>query len=495
MLGAIYLRLSRDEEQKGLVEALHNHREALVKLAESHNIQYEIYQEVSSGMNSSRIELNKLLENIHEYDYVLCMDLDRLTRDNIHAEQLKQIFFMNDIKILTPTGEIDFNNESNDLLYSFSSLLANYEWKQIRKRMSRGRLAAAGQGKWVGSNRVPLGYRKKEDKTLEILEEEAKIVRYIFDKLLEGYSSHRITVELDKLNWRTKRDKVITTTHISLMRKNPVYYGTVAMKRRVNGKVVDEVFVEDAHEGIISKETFLLLQKLDKDKKKFNLREKGVVHVKLHGLIYCDICKRRRYIQTDGKKCAYYIKSCGSKIETEVCTDRGHKYLEIENIVLTDIKLERDRLQQKRDVLLIKDDNKDIQNIEMKINALKNNHKKLNNRKKNIMTMRSDGEITKSEFEEFKIEIEEQLTGIDNEIQLLQIKLTSVKNRDEEIERLDYIINQIDNLDKMNTLEVNTFLKTFIDKVYYSSNQSKFDSKARNIDRRPNSTVKIKYIE
>ncbi|MEK4824657.1 recombinase family protein [Niallia sp. FSL W8-0951] len=495
MLAALYLRLSRDEEQKGLVEALHNHREALIKLAENNNLQYDIYQEVSSGMNSTRVELNKLLENIHEYDYVLCMDIDRLTRDNVYAEQLKQIFYMNDIKILTPTGEIDFNNESNDLLYSFSSLLANYEWKQIRKRMSRGRLAAAGQGKWVGSNRVPLGYKKNKEKKLEIEENEAKIVRFIFNKLLEGYSAHRITIELDKLNWRTKRGKTITTTHISLMRKNPVYYGTVAMKRRVNGKVVDEVFVENAHEGIISKETFLALQKTRVKDQKFNLREKGTVHVKLHGLIYCSVCKRRRYIRTDGKTNTYYIKSCGSKIVTDVCTDRGRKYDEIEKLVFEDIKREKKSLEKKRDILLKSDDNQEIKNLEIRISSLKANRNKLNTRKKNLLVMRSDGEISKSEFEEFKNEIDEQLKSVEGEIELLEIKKNSVKNRDEEINRLNYIINQIDFIDDMNTIEVNAFLKTIINKVYFTSNESKLDSTAKGLKNRENFTVEIEYKE
>ncbi|WP_339062134.1 recombinase family protein [Tepidibacillus marianensis] len=254
-LCSIYLRLSRDEENKGLQEVLHNNRETLIKLAERNNLKYDIYEEVSSGINDQRPELNKLLQNLELYDYILVMDIDRLTRSSILAEQLKQIFIMNDIKILTPTGEINFENESNDLLYSFSSLLANYEYKQIRKRMVRGKLAAASKGKFMG-NRVPLGYGKDEDKKLVIIEEETKIIRYIFEKLLEDYSAYKISDELNILQWKTREGKAITSGHISMFKRNPVYYGCVQFRHRRNGKVVEEVIVEDAHEPIVNKRSF-----------------------------------------------------------------------------------------------------------------------------------------------------------------------------------------------------------------------------------------------
>lgn len=109
--------------------------------------------------------------------------------------------------------------------------------------------------------------------------------------------------------------------------------------------------------------------------------------------------------------------------------------------------------------------------------------------------MRSDGEISKSEFEEFKNEIDEQLKSVEGEIELLEIKKNSVKNRDEEINRLNYIINQIDFIDDMNTIEVNAFLKTIINKVYFTSNESKLDSTAKGLKNRENFTVEIEYKE
>ena len=57
-LAAIYLRLSRNEEQLNINEVLANHRQALIKLAEQHKLKFDMYQEISSGISTERLQLN-----------------------------------------------------------------------------------------------------------------------------------------------------------------------------------------------------------------------------------------------------------------------------------------------------------------------------------------------------------------------------------------------------------------------------------------------------
>lgn len=140
-LVAIYLRLSRNEEQLDIEEILTSHRQALIKLAKQHQLSFDIYQEISSGVNTERPELNKLLDSLEQYDYILVMDIDRISRDNAYAEQIKTMLIAHDIKILTPHGEIDLAQESNEMLFSFQAMMANFEYKQIKKRLGRGRLS------------------------------------------------------------------------------------------------------------------------------------------------------------------------------------------------------------------------------------------------------------------------------------------------------------------------------------------------------------------
>ncbi|MFJ7678264.1 recombinase family protein [Peribacillus sp. NPDC097198] len=492
MLAAIYLRLSRDEEKQGLEDILYNHREALVKLANGNNFKYEIYQEVSSGKNNERHELNKLLERIADYDYVLVMDLDRLTRDNIYALQLKQKFIINDIKIITPNGEINFENESDNLSYSIKSMFSEYEWAQIRKRMGRGRLAAAGQGKWVGSNRIPLGFAKDENKRLVIVENEAKIIRFIFEKIIQGYSTNRISKELDMLCWRSRQGKIITTSHITLIRKNPVYYGCVAMKQRTNGKVVDEVFVENAHEAIIPKQLWLEVQEIAEGRsKEFKFRQKGSITRKLQGLIYCNCCGRKRYIQKDGSG-VDYIKTCSYKVDNNKCEDRGHKYLPVEEDILEAVKNEKTKIIKELEQL----ESTDVSSIESKLEeqkiSLKRNLTKINNRRKNLTIMRSDGEITKKEFEELKDEFEFKIHQLEQQIQLIDEQKESLSNTEVKQEQLRNTIYNIEHLDEFGIEETNAFLKSIIRKIKFSSNMKSSHDTTKS---KPNPTIKIDWIQ
>ncbi|MEH7109481.1 recombinase family protein, partial [Bacillus sp. JJ1764] len=319
-LAAIYLRLSRNEEQLNIEEILTSHRNALIKLANQHKLTFDIYQEISSGVNTQRPEMNNLLKKLDEYDYLLVMDIDRISRDNAYAEQVKTMLIAHDIKILTPQGAIDLTQESNEMLYSFQAMLANFEYKQIRKRLGRGRLAAAEQGRWTMSNKEPLGYEKDENQRLVIVEEEAKIIRHIFEKTLERVSANEIAKQLDTLGWRSRSGKVLTTSHISAARRNVVYYGVVKACRRVNGRVVDEVFVENAHEPIIPKPQWLEVQKILDENTLGNFFNKKKATRRLQNLIHCNCCGRKRYIQVD-RAANDFIKSCFYKISNKTCRD------------------------------------------------------------------------------------------------------------------------------------------------------------------------------
>ncbi|PGS47929.1 recombinase family protein [Bacillus sp. AFS041924] len=489
MLAAIYLRLSRNEEQKDVEEVLLNHKNALIKLANQHNLKYIIYQEISSGVNTEREQLNLLLKKIHEFDYLIIMDIDRLSRDNAHAEQIKQLLILNDIKILTPQGKIDLSQETNEMLFSFQAVLANFEYKQIKKRLSRGRLAAAEQGKWVMSNKTPLGYRKNSDKRLEIVEDEAKIIRYIFDKSLERVSVNEIARQLNMLNWRSRQGKILTTSHISQLRVNPVYYGVIQASRRIHHKIIDEVFIENAHEAIISKEKFFAVQNLLQDNKKVYFQKRKAIR-RLQNLIFCNCCGRKRYIQKDNSS-SDFIKSCSYKISNNQCKDRGYKYHLVEEFVLKSIK---DKKSEFKIALKMLDSQKTIElenRFMNELDSLMKQKDKMNKRQNNIREMRMDGEINKFEFEELKNENRVQLNQINEQIEHYKTQIENLRRSEENAQKIQKIIETLDHLEEIDPELCNLFLKSFIKKIWFSSNMDSSHDTTRN---KKVATIKIEWI-
>lgn len=468
-LAAIYLRLSRNEEQLNIEEILINHRRALIKLAEQHKLTYDIYQEISSGIKTDRLQLTSLLDRLDEYDYLLVMDIDRISRDSAYAEYVKTLLIAHDIKILTPQGGIDLTEESNEMLFSFQAMMANFEYKQIRKRLGRGRLAAAEQGRWVMSNKAPLGYTKDVNQKLLIVEDEAKIIRHVFQKTLERVSANEIAKQLDTLGWRSRSGKVLTTSHISSIRRNVVYYGVVQARRRVNGRVVDEVFVEDAHEPIIPKQQWLEVQKILDENNTGNFFNKRKATRRLQNLIFCNCCGRKRYLQFDGNG-TDFIKSCYYKISNNTCRDSGYKYQPVEEYVITKVKEMKGDFEKALEKLNTLDTADEENKLILEKNSLINQLEKFERRQKNLKIMRMDGEIKKSDFFEMSDENAEQIKQIKQQIELLNIQLQNLNNTDEEKQRLEKIIEIMGDIEALEPEECNTFLKGFINKIWFSTN-------------------------
>jgi hypothetical protein len=105
--------------------------------------------------------------------------------------------------------------------------------------------------------------------------------------------------------------------------------------------------------------------------------------------------------------------------------------------------------------------------------------------------MRMDGELTKQEFEELKNETEAKIKEIENDIELFKIKLDNIINIDQEIEYVKTVIDNLDHLDDMDVVSVNTFLKTIIKKIYVSSNSTRKSNSGR-IEIEP--TIEIEFI-
>ena len=158
-----------------------------------------------------------------------------------------------------------------------------------------------------------LGYDyNKEDKSITINEEEAEIVRYIFNRYIEGAGGMVISRELRNLGYKTKRGGTSwpETTIIGII-KNEKYKGDILMgktftvdpisKRRLdNFGEEDRFYIRDHHEPIISEEVFEKAQEiLQRRSKARSLREDG---------------KREKFSRQYAFSCLLECGFCGSTL-------------------------------------------------------------------------------------------------------------------------------------------------------------------------------------
>ena len=210
------------------------------------------------------------IENGKNVDYVLVYKLSRFGRnaaDILNSLALLQTY---DVNLICIEEGIDSSQTSGKLLISVLSAVAEIERENILEQTMNGRREKARQGKWNGGP-APYGY-SINDGVLQIDEEEAKIVRTIYEMFVNtkiGYTGIAKYLNLQGVTKRPRKEsdaKVFSGHFIQILLDNPVYCGKIAYGRRkherVKGKkneyrvVCQKEFslTDGLHEGIVSEE-------------------------------------------------------------------------------------------------------------------------------------------------------------------------------------------------------------------------------------------------
>ena len=499
MAYCIYLRKSRSDaesEQQDESETLARHENILLDLARRQNLSItEIYREVVSGETiSARPVVQKLLVDVEDnlYDGVLVIDIDRLARgDTIDQGLIARAFKYSNTKIITPSKTYDPNNEFDEEYFEFGLFMARREYKIITRRMQRGRILSAKEGKFIGSE-APYGYDKvklenQKGFSLEINKEQSEIIKLIFNLFVYGESQpdgrlKRLgsTLIAKKLNLINIGNKKWLATTIRDILNNPVYIGKIrinsmpSIKKSVGGKIKvirmrtkskDWIVVDGLHKPVIDLDTWEKAQKL--------IRENNISPVKvgysiknpLAGLVYCGKCGRvmirHIYRQTSEQIVCPYIECNNSASKLEILESKILASLEI---WLENYKLNLDDIESK---------SKDTSETDYNQTALKNtdeNLRELEKQLENIHDLLEKGiydidkflersKIITDKINEYKKNREDILKIISSE----NIKQNNQRLLIPKIERFSDIYNALHSPEDKNNL-----LKEVIEKVVYT---------------------------
>ncbi|WP_179031580.1 recombinase family protein [Paenibacillus kribbensis] len=324
---AAYCRVSTDsEEQKESYTNQVNHYTQYIQ----NNLEWEmadIYaDEGISGTNTkNRTHFNRMIQDARngKLDLILVKSISRFARNTLdllkYVRELKSLgvavfFERENINTLDTTGEV---------LLTILSSLAQDESRNISENSRWGILRGFQNGKvFCNTNRF-LGYDKDEHGELVINEQEAEIVRRIYEEYLDGKSYQAIARGL-------MRDKIKTVTggdtwwdsSITLILTNEKYYGALLQQKTVtvdflthkrikNKGQEQQYFIEDSHEPIVPKEIFEAVQK-EKERRaklKGSVMGEGKRYSSKYALsskVYCGCCgaifKRRTWNSNNPSK-------------------------------------------------------------------------------------------------------------------------------------------------------------------------------------------------
>ncbi len=178
------------------------------------------------------------------------------------------------IGVYIETGGINTLAISDSIIDQLASL-DQAESQSRRENIKFGIHHRMRSGKTLINHTQFLGYTKGLDGVLQIVPEEAEIVRMIFDLYVHGNSVRKIQKYLESHGLKTvtgKSEWSIST--IDRMLSNEKYVGQVLMqntyvpdfltgKKEKNRGQLEMYLVEDAHEPIIDQEAFDRAQEME----------------------------------------------------------------------------------------------------------------------------------------------------------------------------------------------------------------------------------------
>ena len=279
----IYLRKSRtDDPALTVSETLSKHEQMLDDYCR-HTWNELIpeqnrFREVVSGETiEARPEIQKVLRLIEQdrYKAILIVEPQRLSRGDLEdIGRISKLLRYTHTFVITLQYSYDLADE-RDRDYFERELKRGNEYLEYSKRiMANGKALAAENGNYLGSH-DPYGYRrvkykegKRYVKTLEIVPEEAEIIRTIYRLYLEGMGAIRICNHLNQY-CKPQRSKKWSKSSIYNILENPIYIGMIKWQYRKtiktveNGEIVkrcherpDCPLYPGKHEAIISKEVW-----------------------------------------------------------------------------------------------------------------------------------------------------------------------------------------------------------------------------------------------
>lgn len=484
----IYLRKSRsdiEEEKKAIAtgtsyDTLARHRKQLLEVArnEGHNI-VEIFEEVVSGEYIiERPEIQRLLREVENgaVDAVLVMDLERLGRgDMFDMGSIFRILQYSETLIITPNEVIDPLAEGAELLFGVKSIISREELKNITRRMQRGRVASAKEGKSI-TRKPPYGYLRDENLRLYPDPETSWVVQKIFQMIADGAGRQQVCRELDRLNIPTPEGrKHWEPSTISWILKNEVYIGhivwgkTKSVKR--NGKYVTRKLPperwqrhDNAHEPIVSEELFKKANESHSSRWRPPTIATKTLANPLAGILKCELCGKSMLYQPRKDRPTNQIRCTNAACRGK---QKGAILELVEQRVLDGLK------QIVSEFEFIDDgESKSASNIEIKQRELdrqKNELKKLEKQKDSLHDLLEQGVYDINTFLERQSVIVERIKEMKRTIEVLNKEIleekSKEKNLDEVVPRIKSVLVEYEKAEDAE--KKNRLLKTVLSKVTY----------------------------
>ena len=320
---ALYVRLSRDDENEGDSNSIAHQIEILTKYARDHGISnYKIYKDDGySGTSFKRPGFQEMLGDIEAglVSMVVVKDMSRFGRNYLEVGLYTEIRFPEmGVRFIAVNDGVDSEDQNSNDFTPFRNIINEWYAKDTSKKIRAVFRNKGMSGQRLSTN-APYGYTRAEDGHLLIDEETAPVVELIFQLCVEGNGPGKIarmlkergiptpgTIEFQRTG-RTRRyhpdapcrwtpDTIAEILEQDAYLRRTTTLQTAKLSYKSKKKITNPpekwVVIENTHKAIIDPETWEIVQKARAQRRRpTKMGEMGM----FSGLAYCADCGAKLY--------------------------------------------------------------------------------------------------------------------------------------------------------------------------------------------------------
>ncbi|MBW9156289.1 recombinase family protein [Clostridium tagluense] len=457
-----YARVSTAEEQQ--LNALEDQIKEIIEFIgenENWSLVDQYIDEGKSGTTTKhRKEYNRLIQDIEEdkFDIIVIKDETRLNRNVFEWYKFIDILIRNDKKLFFYI-ENKYYKAEDKFLIGIKALMAEQYSKDLSIKINNAHLHRQKKGK-VCTNSTILGYDLLNG-ALIINAEQSQIVEMVYDLYIAGIGFATIAKKLDELAIKNARGNKYDATSLKRIVINEKYKGALVSNKKhydfETKKIYDVpkenwIIKEDVIPQIIDKEKWEKANKILDTRRQPYVNANNIKKIAGHktntyiytGKIICGECNAIYWHETR-KKCKSDIWQCHNyRTKRQPCKNEVSLRCDVlDNLmkyVINDFWKNKD--EAIKNVIRALEESMNNNDIDAKRKDLTNKKDKYNNMKNTLIDLLSQELINKDEYINKKLEYENIMQKIDEELDESSFEYNKVLSKQERLVNLNKILNE-----------------------------------------------------
>jgi site-specific DNA recombinase len=418
MKAALYIRVSTDEQAtEGF--SISAQLTQLTDYCRRNNIDiHDTYiDEGISGQKENRPQFQRVIKDAEKglFNIILVHKFDRFARKVELSQRVKNQLKKCNVQVISISEPLE-DSPMGFFVGGLHDLLAEYYVRNLAMESKKGLVERARQG--LHSGPVPFGYTTDSKGNMIIREDQAQIVRWIFDMYInDGIGSTKIAMILNEHGIKTAVNGQWAHGSVNRILKNVKYIGKIYYDNEVYPGI---------HEPIIDEDTFNLVQRFITERTwKREYRGANYSKFVLLGMLKCGVCKKAMRVNSYRSKVDrrilgyYYMCNNAAHVDSvQRCThSKSYNVKDIEKHILSSIK----GITKK---VLLDCDIKEKVSVN---DVLSNQKNKLSMELSRAKQAFLSGVFTLEEYTEIKNKVEADMVSIENSLSKKEDKADKMK--------------------------------------------------------------------